>query len=163
MSEKQETVGLVWFWNDLRTHDHEALATAVERCDRVIACYFFDPRWYGETSFGFPKTGSYRAQFIVESVENLVKNLARKNISCITSFGSAEVEISRLVEKYSIDIVFTHREITSEERAVQRAVEQSLSDEVAIHYSFGMCLHHVRDVPFHVKDTPAVLQHLEKK
>lgn len=43
--------GLVWFKNDLRLHDNEALTKAIEECDEIIFCY---PTEKGH----FKKTGS---------------------------------------------------------------------------------------------------------
>ena len=31
--------GLVWFKNDLRLHDNEALTKAIQKCDELIFCY----------------------------------------------------------------------------------------------------------------------------
>lgn len=45
---------LVWFRNDLRIHDNEALAEAFEE-GKVLPVYIFDERQFGETSFGFKK------------------------------------------------------------------------------------------------------------
>ena len=75
--------GLVWFRNDLRTEDHQALQNACNSHDRVIAVYFFDPRHYQKTSYGFKKTGKFRAKFLIETVEELRKNLQELNISLL--------------------------------------------------------------------------------
>ncbi len=38
--------GLVWFRNDLRTTDHEALKTASIHHNELIGLYCFDPRHF---------------------------------------------------------------------------------------------------------------------
>ena len=43
---------LVWFRNDLRLHDHEALATANQEATSVVPVYCFDPREYGKVGRG---------------------------------------------------------------------------------------------------------------
>lgn len=52
--------GLVWMRNDLRLHDHEALAAAAAECSCVVPVYCFDPREYGKVRFwlGKEQTGS---------------------------------------------------------------------------------------------------------
>ena len=45
MQKKQDT-SLVWFRNDLRIHDNASLANAINRNNRVIALYCFDPRHF---------------------------------------------------------------------------------------------------------------------
>ena len=70
---------LLWFRNDLRLHDHEPLHRAVQQNAQqgaeIIPLYCFDPRQFGQTPFGFPKTGAYRAQFLIETVADLRKGL----------------------------------------------------------------------------------------
>lgn len=68
------SVGVVWYKvTDLRLHDHEPLLRAHSECDKVAHVFCFDPRWFGDTDFGFPKTGPHRARFMRESVEDLRK------------------------------------------------------------------------------------------
>mgnify|MGYP003615703446 FL=1 len=81
MQKKQK--GLVWFRNDLRVNDNESLTNAIAENDTVIAVYFFDPRHYQETSFGFIKTEKFRAKFLVETVTELKENLEKLNISLL--------------------------------------------------------------------------------
>ena len=67
---------IVWFRQDLRLHDNEALLDALKSADEVIPVYVFDPRIFkGKTKYGFPKTGSFRAKFILESVIDLRASL----------------------------------------------------------------------------------------
>ena len=63
------TTALVWFRNDLRTLDHKGLLDAC-KADRVIALYCFHPEHYREGDFGIPKTGPFRAQFLIETVSS---------------------------------------------------------------------------------------------
>ena len=55
MQEKQNNIGLIWFRNNLRTKDNASLKKAVESCDKVIAVYFFDPKYFKIDPFGFQK------------------------------------------------------------------------------------------------------------
>lgn len=51
-------VAIVWFRNDLRVLDNEALVTAWGSSQAVLPVYCVDPRLFGTTHyFGFPKTG----------------------------------------------------------------------------------------------------------
>merc|ERR1740138_720430 len=68
---------IVWFRNDLRIHDNECLsrASAIQGAE-VIPLYCFDPITYGTSPrMGIPRTGTFRAQFIRESVADLRGNL----------------------------------------------------------------------------------------
>ncbi|KAK3039600.1 hypothetical protein RJ639_029299 [Escallonia herrerae] len=52
-------VAIVWFRNDLRVLDNEALFKAWISSEAVLPVYCVDPRHFGTThKFGFPKTGA---------------------------------------------------------------------------------------------------------
>lgn len=79
--------GIVWFKpTDLRIHDHEPLAAAHATCSEVGHIFCFDPRWFGRSSFGFPKTGAHRAKFMIEAVADL-KRVRRAAVGCGVSGG----------------------------------------------------------------------------
>merc|ERR1711871_463808 len=77
---------IVWFRHtDLRLHDHEPLFLAHKNHDRVVHFFCFDDRFHGTSTVdysnsmpptGWPKTGRFRAQFLLESVQDLHNNLA---------------------------------------------------------------------------------------
>lgn len=47
---------IVWFRQDIRIHDNEALIEALRCVDEVIPVFVFDERTFmGKTRFGFPK------------------------------------------------------------------------------------------------------------
>ena len=83
MQKKQETTGLVWFGNDLRTHDNEVLFTAIEKHKKVIAVYCIDPKLFQNNSFNFKKTEVFRSQFLLETLKNLQNQLLKINISLL--------------------------------------------------------------------------------
>ena len=52
---------IVWFRQDLRLHDNEALHEAMKKGDEIVPIYVFDERqFFGKTKFGFQKTGKFR-------------------------------------------------------------------------------------------------------
>lgn len=51
-------ISILWFRNDLRVLDNEALYKAWVSSESVLPVYCIDPRLFGTTYyFGFPKTG----------------------------------------------------------------------------------------------------------
>ena len=56
-----QDVGVVWFRNDLRVHDNEALAEANKRCSAVLPVFCFDEREYGKLEAKFDRSGPYKA------------------------------------------------------------------------------------------------------
>ena len=62
---------LVWYKTDLRIEDNETLVKAIAQTEKVIPVYCFDDSHFETTVYGFKKTGSFRAQFLLESLEDL--------------------------------------------------------------------------------------------
>ena len=54
---------------------------------QVLPLYCFDPRSFGTTPFGKPETGSLRAKFLLDSVQDLKANL-RYNFPLSLAFCS---------------------------------------------------------------------------
>lgn len=147
---------LVWFRNDLRISDHEALHTASVH-GTVIPLYCFDPRHFALTKYGFSKTGAIRATFLIESVTELRKRL---NGRLIVRIGMPETIIPELINKLNIEGLYYNSEVTDEELHVEKAIKQSVSIPV---YSFhGSTLYHPDDLPFPIEDLPDVFTTFRK-
>ncbi|MEM9694285.1 MAG: deoxyribodipyrimidine photo-lyase, partial [Myxococcota bacterium] len=101
---------VVWFRNDLRVSDHACLYEASRRADRVLPIYCFDPRHFALTALGFPKTGSYRAAFLLESVADLRRSLRARGSDLIVRVGRPEVEVARLAATHQAEAVLFHHE-----------------------------------------------------
>jgi deoxyribodipyrimidine photo-lyase len=78
---------LVWFRNDLRLHDQEALNAAMRKADEIIPYYCFDIRQFGTNAFGFPKMSAFRAKFLQESVKNLAQNIENIGGRLVVGYG----------------------------------------------------------------------------
>ncbi|KAI3964418.1 hypothetical protein MKX01_028753 [Papaver californicum] len=84
-------VSIVWFRNDLRVLDNEALYTAWMSSQSILPVYCIDPRNFGTTHyFGFPKTGALRAQFLIECLADLKKNLMKRGLNLVIRHGKPE-------------------------------------------------------------------------
>ncbi|WP_421773889.1 DASH family cryptochrome [Gracilimonas sp.] len=151
---------LIWFRNDLRLHDNEALAKATQ-ADKILPVYIFDPRHYEPTSFGFPKTGSHRARFLLESLENLQSNLKEHSLDLTFRMGKPEEVIPEIIRRHDIDLAFTHKEITREEIDVEEGIKDALGDK--LNFVWGSTLFHVNDIPFSKNDIPDVFTQFRKK
>ena len=113
---------LIWFRNDLRLHDHVPLHKALKGGAEVIPVYCFDPRQFGQTAFGFPKTGSFRAQFLIESVADLRRSLQQRGSNLIIRTGLPEAVLPALAAEVQADAIAWHAEVTTEETAVEAAI-----------------------------------------
>ncbi|WP_108247186.1 DASH family cryptochrome [Muricauda brasiliensis] len=138
---------LIWFGNNLRVQDNEALLLSAQT-DRLIAVYFFDPRNYQIGPFGFKKTECFRAKFLLESVHQLQKNLEKLNITLLVFHEKPEDKIPELVEQFNINHIFLQHEWISEENQVIQNVQDRLPKTVSLRKTFDQFLFHPEDIPF---------------
>ncbi|MCP9201422.1 DASH family cryptochrome [Gramella sp. GC03-9] len=154
---------LVWFRNDLRIHDQEALASACNQNERVLAAYFFDPRHYQVTEYGFKKTGKFRARFLIESIHELKKNLEKLNINLMIFEAEPEEKIPELVSKFEISDIYFQKEWTSEEKEVEDSLKDRL-ENVQFHSYFQQFLFHPEDLAYDdYQEIPEVFTEFRKK
>ncbi len=147
---------VVWFRHDLRLHDNEALHEALQRAREIIPVYIFDIRLFRDvTSFGFRKTGPFRAAFLIESVLDLKHSLQKAGSELIVRVGIPEDEIFNIVKETDTSRVFCNMERTEEELKVQNTLEQKLwTLGREINYFRGKMLLYTHDLPFPVTHTP---------
>lgn len=154
--------GLIWYRNDLRISDHEALKTACENHEKIIALYCFDPRHYEKDQLGFVKTGKFRAKFLIESIETLQKNLASFNLPLLVLQKKPENVIPELINSYEIQSVYYQKEWTQEESEVESAVKNR-SQNIKFHSFYQQFLYHPEDIPFETfRDIPKVYTEFRK-
>ncbi|MBO6585666.1 MAG: DASH family cryptochrome [Gracilimonas sp.] len=151
---------LIWFRNDLRLHDNEALAKA-SQAEEILPVYIFDPRHFETTSFGFSKTGAHRARFLLESLENLKSNLQKHSLDLIFIMGKPEEILPQLVKEHRVDLAFTHKEITREEIDVEEGIKNEIGDK--LNFVWGSTLFHINDIPFSKNEIPDVFTQFRKK
>ncbi len=158
--------GIMWFRQDLRLHDNEALTEALQYTDEVIPIYVFDERQFREqtTNFGFRKTGAYRAKFIIESVADLRNSLRERGCDLIVRVGHPEEEVFQLARQAKSSWVFCNRERTPDEVYVQDELEKRLwSVGQEIRYSRGKMLYYTADLPFPITHTPDTFSQFKKE
>lgn len=161
MSEK--TI-LVWFRNDLRIHDNEILLEAARKADKILPVYCFDPYYFKISPDGTPKTGALRAQFLLESVADLRKNLQALGGELIIRVGSPAEVLPQLAEQYAVNEVYHHREVAYEETDISEQVETALWNlRLNLKHFIGHTLYHKEDLPFPIKDIPDSFAIFKKK
>jgi len=156
---------IVWFREDLRLHDNEALCDALRTSEEVIPIFVFDERVFkGKTKFGLPKTGRHRAKFIIESIIDLRKSLKSVGSNLVVRVGKPEEELLKLATDVKSAWVFCNRERTFEEVAVQDKLEEKLWEVgQEVRYSRGKMLYYTADLPFPVTHTPDIFTHFRKE
>lgn len=151
---------LLWFRNDLRIHDNEALKRASEN-NEVVPVYCFDPRHFSETSYGFKKTGPYRTQFLIESISNLRSSLREIGADLIVRKGKPEEVLPEIVKGYGVDTIYAHKEAAGEEVQVERNIADSI--DIPIEWCHGATLYHPDDIPYDYDSIPKVFTNFRKQ
>jgi len=145
---------LVWFRNDLRLTDHEALSKAASK-GKVLPVYCFDTRHFQNTSLGFPKTNAYRAQFLIEAVHNLRENLKPLGADLIVRIGHPEQVIADLAKENGITDVYASKEVTTEEIKLEATLEKALWQKgIPLTLFWQSTLIHMEDLPFPIGNLP---------
>ncbi len=157
---------IVWFRQDLRLHDNEALTDALANGCMVVPVYVFDNRIFGGSTkrFGFEKTGAHRLRFIIESVSDLRKSLRDRGSDLIVRIGKPEEIVAQIARELRAGYVFCNRERTQEEVAVQDELEKNLWEiGQELRFVRGKMLLHTADLPFPVTHTPDVFTQFRKE
>lgn len=154
---------LVWFRNDLRLHDHAALYYAIQKAKNVYAAYCIDERWFQKTFLGIPRTDSFRAKFLLESLCDLRLALRKIGSDLIVRFGKPEEQIALLAQQLQVEAVFATQEVTDEEVRIEKRLEQKLlTKKIRLDLFWQQTLYHLEDLPFPVARIPDVFTEFRK-
>ena len=155
---------IVWFKTDLRLHDNETLVKAIEQSDEIIPVYCFDESHFETTEFGFQKTGNFRAQFLLESLQDLDKSLRAIGSGLLILRGKPEYELYKTAQKFNAQKLFSKKEVAYEEKQTEGRVEKELWKLKCEIKTFSTStLYHAQDLPFSIKDIPDVFTNFRKR
>lgn len=155
---------VVWFKTDLRLTDNEVLVKAIAQNDYVIPVYCLDEAHFATSSFGLRKMGSFRTQFLLESLDDLDTNLRQLGSGLVLVKGKPEVELPKIVQHYNAKKVYAKREVASEEKHTEEKVQNELFKQGCQFETFSTStLYHAEDLPFSIKDIPDVFTNFRKK
>jgi deoxyribodipyrimidine photo-lyase len=154
---------LVYFRNDLRLHDHEPLYTAELSGAKVIGVYNFNPLHFLPHQLGFRKTGVFRAQFLIECVNELRNKLRSVGSDLIITYGNSLHTIPDLCKKLDITNVYAHAEHAPEERMEEIALKKLLhSENIDFKLFQGNTLIQASALPFRIHQTPLLFTDFRK-
>jgi len=140
------------------------LVRAIEQSKEIIPVYCIDESHFKTTEFGFKKTGSFRAQFLLESLIDLDNNLRAVGSGLVVVKGKPEEEIIKVVKQYNAQKVFAKKEVSYEEIQTQELVEKELWKCHCLFETYSTStLYHAQDLPFALKDIPDVFTNFRKR
>jgi deoxyribodipyrimidine photo-lyase len=160
-----EKRAVVWFRNDLRLHDNEALVEAIATGAEIVPVYVFDERIFvGRDRFGFEKSSRFRTRFIIQAVEQLREAIRERGADLIVRVGKPEEEVFKIALEVKSSWVFCNRERTREEQQVQDALEKQLwTVGQEIRYTRGKMLYYTADLPFPITQAPEIFTQFRKE
>lgn len=154
---------LVWFRNNLRVDDNQALSNACKNSGKTIVIYCFDPRLFEETKYGFKKTEKYRAKFLLETISELKENLLQKNISLLVFYDKPENVFQNVIKDFQISTIFTQKEWTCEESYINNNLKNQFQSIEFKEY-YNQFLFHPDDIPYQdLKNLPQVFTVFRKE
>lgn len=96
------------FRRDLRLQDNTALLYALKNAENVIPCFIFDTRQITKNDY----KSNNAIQFMIESLQELDKDLKNKKSKLYIFYGEAETVITKLLKKLPIDLVTLNKDYT---------------------------------------------------
>ena len=155
---------LVWFRNDLRINDNQVVFEALKNNKHVYFFYCFDKRQFTKTSYGFPKTGKFRTNFLIETVIDLKENLKKLGSDLIIKFGLPEEKINYLSGKYDIKEIYFQGAVTQEEINLEELIEKTIIDKnITLKKYFSNTLYSLEDLPFEPQVMPDIFTNFRQK
>jgi deoxyribodipyrimidine photo-lyase len=159
---------ILWFRNDLRIDDHSGLAEpglAAAGLGRpgiaaLLPVFIFPPRLFSTTSFGFPKVGPRRAQFLLETLEDLREELRRIGSDLIICRGRPADVLPSLAHRYAVEEIWYQEEAGTEEATEVAELETASSSRLRPYH--GQTLYHPEDLPFSTEEMPLIYTDFRK-
>jgi deoxyribodipyrimidine photo-lyase len=112
---------IVWFRDDLRLHDHAALAAAAKKDAPLICLYVLD-----ETSKGFRPHGAASRWWLHHSLTALDADLKKHGLSLVLRSGAAATVVPAVAAETKASAVFWNRRYDQPGIAVDEQVVSSL-------------------------------------
>lgn len=144
----------------MRIHDNEALFNAANSKLPVIGIYVFDDTEFRKTGFGFDSMASHRLNFILESLEDLKKNLEKLNIPLLVYKG----DTADIIPKLDLDIsaIYYHDEGAFFEKNIENKLKSRMK-KTEFYGFYGRNLFHPDDIPYEKNAVPSVFTAFKKK
>ncbi|NRA51583.1 MAG: deoxyribodipyrimidine photo-lyase, partial [Phaeodactylibacter sp.] len=150
---------IMWFRDDLRLTDNPALNTAVQQSSAVLPVYVIDERLLEPDRWGFIRTGPYRLQFLLESLEDLKADLQEKGSDLLVLKGLPETVLPELAQHHDCKAIYASKTYTHEELRI----ESILEEKSTLNLYHTQLLADPDTLPFAIAQTPDVFTDFRKR
>lgn len=147
---------IIWFRQDLRLHDNEALVEAARNAEHLVPVYVFDLK--------DNRAGEARIRFLVESIIDLRQQLRKLGSDLIVRIGKPDEILYQMAIETKSQWVYCNRERTREEVSLQDRLEKQLwTIGRELRYTRGKMLYHTADLPFPITHCPDAYVNFKKE
>lgn len=136
--EKKFHISLFLFRRDLRLEDNTGLIFALKSSEIVIPAFIFTPEQVDKNPF----RNDHCLKFMVESLEDLEKQLRKKGGKLFLFKGKAEEVVRKCVEALHIEALIVNRDYTPYSRQRDKKLERVCQKGYIPFYSFDDALLH---------------------
>lgn len=138
---------ILWFRQDLRLHDNEALMEATRNADELIPVYIIDAH--------HRHFSAYRIRFLLDSITDLRNQLRALGSDLLVRIGAPDQILYQLALDTKSQWVYCNRERTKEEVDIQDKLEKRLwTIGAELRYTRGKMLYYTSDLPFPITQCP---------
>ena len=121
---------LIWFRNDLRIHDHEALFTASHEGAEILPVFIKEHPIKRNAPFLINGVSHFRTTFLNQSLQDLDDSLRAYGGSLLIKDGNVVDVIADACERFGITEVYSSLEYAHDEVIIQEQVDVMLSSKV---------------------------------
>jgi len=154
---------MLWYRNDLRVDDHEALHCAASEGAHILPVYIDSPTSQRHALPGNPEIPGFRRKFRLESLLELDQRWREWNSSLMVVTGEPEDVIPQLCVKYKINEVFLNAESSHDESRQQQQLTRILNGTpTSCRLFHGAPMIHPDDLSFELRDLPDIFTQYRK-
>ena len=155
---------MLWYRNDLRVDDHEALHCAASEGAHILPVYIDSPTRQRLALAGNSEIPGFRRKFRLESLRELDQRWRDWNGSLVVVTGEPADVIPQLCAKYDITEVCLTAESSHDEFRQQRQLMRNLNGTpTSCRLCFGASMIHPDDLGFEIQDLPDIFTHYRKR
>ena len=160
--QSSDNRGLFWFRHDLRLHDNAAISALCEKVDQVTFVYILDDKYFTPNAFGLNPMGEHRHTFLLETLSDLKRQLAKLGHDLLVAKGSAAQCLVELLKSGQ----YTHLRVSQycgyDETAELNTVKRFFDSLTIVERStFG--LFDEQTLPFDIEEMPDVFSPFRRK
>ncbi len=122
---------IVWYRNDLRIHDHPALATAHAEAEHVLPLFILD-----DIILKSEKAGANRNRFLLESLQDLKDSFKARGADLVIRHGKPQEVLAQIAQEVAADAIYYTADYTPYAIERDKALKQQFDDQALTFRAF---------------------------